>query len=120
MIRTGPFNIKGETSSKSHGGTGEYFVRTLLTKEFSSTLKYVRELTLNEGSSIGLHEHTDDEEIYYVIAGSGIMTVDDEQEEVREGEIVLTKSGSRHGLLNTGPGPLKIFVACAGVQPDIK
>jgi oxalate decarboxylase/phosphoglucose isomerase-like protein (cupin superfamily) len=76
MIFNGPSTIAGQKGEGSHGGKGKYFVRTLFTKEFESSLSYVRELVLEPGSSIGIHEHEGDEEIYYVISGSGVMIVD--------------------------------------------
>ncbi|HBE02370.1 MAG: hypothetical protein A2096_17670 [Spirochaetes bacterium GWF1_41_5] len=115
MIIKSPGNLAGERAKNSHGGQGEYFVRTLLTCEFSSSLKYMREIILEPGSSIGVHRHENDEEIYYIIAGKGIMTVDDETREIGCGDIVLTKSGSSHGLFNNSSGKLKFFVACAAL-----
>ena len=118
MILKGPMNIKGEKGKNSHGGEGEYFVRTFLTGEFNSSLKYVRELMLEPGSSVGIHKHKDDEEVYYVICGNGIMVVDGEEKVVGEGDIVLTKTGSYHGLRNHTSHRLKIFVACAAVRKE--
>ena len=115
MILRGPVNVKGENAFNSHGGAGQYFVRTLLTNEFDSSLKYVRELILEPGSSIGMHAHNGDEEVYYIIEGKGLMTVDKEEREIAAGDIVLTKSGSSHGLKNNSPDILKIFVACANL-----
>jgi quercetin dioxygenase-like cupin family protein len=104
MIFNGPSTIAGQKGEGSHGGKGKYFVRTLFTKEFEP------------GSSIGIHEHEGDEEIYYVISGSGVMIVDGERRNVSQGDIVLTKSGSSHGLENGNDGELKIFVACAKLK----
>lgn len=114
MIIRGPKNVKMEELQNSHGGKGAYRVRTLMTTEFSSPMKYIRELRLDPGSSIGIHPHVGDEEIYYVISGSGTMTVNDEAVQISAGDAVLTKSGSRHGLENTSFEELVIFVACAG------
>jgi mannose-6-phosphate isomerase-like protein (cupin superfamily) len=102
-----------EELEASHGGTGAYRVRTLMTSEFSSPIKYIRELRLDPGSSIGMHPHIGDEEIYYIISGSGTMMVDGETAELSTGDVVLTKSGSSHGLKNTSDAELVIFVACA-------
>ena len=114
MIIKGPTNVPGEKTANSHGGIGEYFVRTLFTDEFNSSLKYMRELVLEHGSSIGMHPHNGDEEVYYVISGTGLMIVDDEEMKITAGDAVLTKSGSSHGLKNIGDDVLKIFVVCAG------
>ena len=113
MILRGHDNIEEQHATGSHGGIGAYAVRTLLEEEFESGLAYVRELVLEGHSSIGIHEHQGDEEIYYVVSGQGSMIVDDEKCRVKAGDVVLTRSGSSHGLVNEGDEDLKIFVACA-------
>ncbi len=116
MIVKGPATTAGEWGRNSHGGNGEYFVRTLLTTEFKSTLKYIRDLTLKAASSIGVHPHRDDEEIYFVISGHGTMIVDAEEQAVGPGDVVLTYAGSSHGLRADRGEELRIFVACAAVR----
>ena len=112
MILRGHDNVEETRDESSHGGVGKYAVRTLLDGDGDSGLDYVRDLVLEAGSTIGVHEHQGDEEIYYVISGQGRMIVDDEECPVKLGDVVLTKSGSSHGLVNEGDGELKIFVAC--------
>lgn len=92
---------------------GDYFVRTLLNDVPGSAFKYVRDLTLYPGSSIGEHPHTGDDEIYFVVSGSGVMVVNGEDQVVGPGAAVLTLSGSSHGLRNAGDEDMRIFVACA-------
>lgn len=116
MILGTPKMYPGVRGRESHGGTGEYFVRTLLDNPLAHAFKYVRDLTLYPGSSIGTHPHEGDEEIYFVISGQGVMTVDGEEQAIGPGSAVLTRSGSTHGLCNSGPGELRIFVACARVR----
>jgi mannose-6-phosphate isomerase-like protein (cupin superfamily) len=120
MIIATPDSIPGEDGSASHGGKGEYFVRTLLDDVPRSAFKYIRDLTLYPGSSVGEHLHEDDEEIYFVISGIGVMVVDGEERIVGPGTVVLTKSGSRHGLKNGGTEDLRIFVACAYERADLR
>ena len=113
MIIGTPQLIPGERGTKSHSGQGDYFVRTLLDEIPGSVFKYVRDLTLYPGSSIGEHPHAGDDEIYFVISGTGIMVVDDEEQRIGPGSVVLTLSGSSHGLRNDAEEDLRIFVACA-------
>ncbi|MBN1674792.1 MAG: cupin domain-containing protein [Kiritimatiellae bacterium] len=113
MIHRGTHNIETEQVAGSHGGDGTCAVRTLLSTEFASPLRYVREIVLPARASVGVHEHRGDEEIYYIVAGSGTMTVDGEERRVVPGDIVLTQSGSSHGLRNDADADLKFFVACA-------
>jgi len=118
MILGTPDAIPGERGSKSHGGKGDYFVRTLLDKVSGSAFKYVRDLILYPGSSIGEHLHSGDEEIYFIISGTGVMVVDRDERVVGPGSAVLTRSGSSHGLRNEGTGDLRIFVVCARSGPS--
>ncbi|HBY97750.1 MAG: cupin domain-containing protein [Ardenticatenaceae bacterium] len=113
MIIGTPETVAGNKAQFSHGGDGSYFVRTLLDQIPGSSFKYVRDLHLYPGSSVGDHLHSGDDEIFFIISGTGIMTVDGEARPVGPGTAVLTKSGSRHGLRNTGTDDLRVFVCCA-------
>nr|WP_314463002.1 dimethylsulfonioproprionate lyase family protein [uncultured Clostridium sp.] len=53
------------------------------------------------GGSIPLHEHIT-VETYIILKGHGEMTVDNETEEVAEGDTVYIQSGKFHSLVNTG------------------
>lgn len=113
MILRGRDTVKATTVEKCHGGKGKVHVRQLLGKEprlpevpgfpedFDSSIKFFHETTLEKGASIGLHPQERNEEIYYIVEGEGEMTVDGETAKVKPGDIVLTKSGSKHALKNT-------------------
>lgn len=53
------------------------------------------------GGSIPLHDHIT-VETYIILKGHGEMTVDNETEEVAEGDTVYIQSGKFHSLVNTG------------------
>ena len=112
MIIASPRDVEGTVGCCSHGGVGEYFVRTLLDRTTNAGFKYVRDLTPPPGSTIGLHPHEGDEEIYFVIEGEGVMVVDDEEHPFEAGAVCLTPSGHSHALRNDGDVDLRIFVAC--------
>jgi len=68
-----------------------------------------RKRALKPGSAIGYHEQHEDE-IYYVISGRGIMTIDGKPIEVGPGTAVLTRPGSSHGLKQAGSEDLVILI----------
>ncbi len=113
MILGTPDTVPGEYAEAYHEGKGTFFRRTLLDGIPGSVFKYVRDITLPPGSVIGQHPHVSDEEIYFIISGSGIMVVDGEERLVGPGSAILTLSGSAHGIRNEGPEALRMFVACA-------
>jgi len=68
-----------------------------------------RKRALKPGSAIGYHEQNEDE-IYYVLSGRGIMTLDGKPIEVGPGTAVLTRPGSSHGLKQVGSEDLVILI----------
>lgn len=68
-----------------------------------------RKRALHAGASIGEHLN-DKDEIYYVLSGQGELMLDGEYRDVRAGDAILTRRGSRHGLRQQGPDDLVIFV----------
>ena len=68
-----------------------------------------RKRALKPGSAIGYHEQHEDE-IYYVLSGRGIMTIDGKPIEVGPGTAVLTRPGSSHGLKQVGREDLVLLI----------
>jgi mannose-6-phosphate isomerase-like protein (cupin superfamily) len=67
---------------------------------------------LPPGAAVGSHFHLETEEIYYVLSGSGMMTVGEEKREVREGDAIYIPRGSKHTLTNIGTTPMTILLVC--------
>ena len=92
----------------THKGGG----RTIGYSFFKDTPKLAmvfRKRALKPGAAIGYHEQTEDE-IYYVLSGRGIMTIDGKPIEVGPGTAVLTRPGSSHGLKQVGTEDLVIMI----------
>jgi mannose-6-phosphate isomerase-like protein (cupin superfamily) len=69
-----------------------------------------RKRALHPGASIGYHEQKDDE-VYYVVSGTGRMTIDGHAFDAKAGDAFLTRPGSSHGLVQTGDADLVILIA---------
>jgi len=67
---------------------------------------------LPPGCAVTPHHHREIEEIYYIVSGQGVMTVDSETREVEAGDAVYVPRGQRHTLENTGVQPITLLVAC--------
>jgi len=68
-----------------------------------------RKRALKPGSGIGYHEQHEDE-VYYVLSGRGVMTLDDKPVDVGPGTAILTRPGSSHGLRQTGAEDLVVLI----------
>lgn len=92
----------------THNGGGQ----TVGYSFFATTPKLslvFRKRALKPGSGIGYHEQKEDE-IYYVLSGRGVMTIDDKPFDVGPGTAVLTRPGSSHGLKQVGAEDLVILI----------
>jgi mannose-6-phosphate isomerase-like protein (cupin superfamily) len=65
---------------------------------------------LPPGGLSGEHRHTRTEEIYFILSGSGLMTLDDESHRVGPGHLILTGLGTRHSLRNVASDGLDWLV----------
>jgi mannose-6-phosphate isomerase-like protein (cupin superfamily) len=92
----------------THKGGGETVGYSFFKKAPGLKLVF-RKRALKPGSGIGYHEQHEDE-IYYVLSGTGQMTIDGKSFEVTPGTAILTRPGSSHGLKQTGAEDLVIMI----------
>ena len=59
-----------------------------------------------------IHSHKP-EQIYYILEGEGIMTVNNEEKKVIPGNCIFIPSNSNHGPVNTGNKKLKYLSAAS-------
>ncbi|HVO44023.1 MAG TPA: cupin domain-containing protein [Aggregatilineales bacterium] len=98
-------------ASASHGGKGLVSnVRVLDRADFSTALRFVIYTELEPGTSIGYHQHGDDEGVYVILRGRGTLTVNGQTRPVKAGDTILNKPGWSHGLENDSDGKMEILV----------
>lgn len=92
-----------------HGGGGE----TLANRYFDDVPEpklIFRRRALAPGAAIGVHRLRHDE-VYYVLAGRGELTVDALQAEVAAGAAIYLREGAAVGLRQLGEEALEIIIA---------
>ena len=62
------------------------------------------------GSMQAVHGHPDNEQIYVIVRGRGVMQVADEMQEVSEGTLVFIPPGAAHAIKTTSEEPL-VFIS---------
>ncbi len=109
MIKTQAMMTR-EIRSKMRGGEGEVeFLELFAPSELTGKARLVARLTLQQGCSIGFHEHQQEEELFYVLEGEGIFTENGQETVVRSGDATLTGNGSGHSIRNDQPEPLVLM-----------
>ena len=99
--------LEATTMEKARGGKG-----SALRLAYEAACGFKGEVTnfammsLQPNSSIGMHQHQGDMEIYLILDGKA-KTIDNGQEmEVVSGDMMITKDGEEHCLVNDSDTPL--------------
>ncbi len=64
------------------------------------------------------HYHPKTEEIYYIVAGSGLMTIDGEQQLVGPADAISIPPGATHQIHNSGDDELVLLCCCCPGYED--
>ena len=101
-------------TNRSNTRFGKYsgFSTNLLIGELNSGSKeisiQITDVDPNEMQFLHSHEQ---EQCYYIISGTGLMFIDDQTKEVKEGDAVFIPSNSTHGIKNIGNNTLTYLTA---------
>ena len=87
------------------GGEGEAIVRKFDDPRMGAVVR----ITLPQGASIGLHTHSGNCEIVYVLSGSGQCIDDGAEYPISAGVCHYCPKGSTHTMKNNGPDELVFF-----------
>lgn len=98
----------GVEQSGPHNGGGVSTAYNFFSKAKNLKLAF-RKRVLKPGSAIGYHDQSEDE-IYYILSGTGSMQMNGEFFQVKAGDAILTRSGSSHGLKQTGTTDLVLII----------
>ena len=99
--------------AKNEPGTHDGGGQTIGYSFFDKTpgMKFVfRKRALHPGAGVGHHEQKEDE-VYYVLSGKGVMTVDGTPVDMTPGTAVLTRPGSTHSLKQIGSDDLVVLIS---------
>src|SRR5258708_35687044 len=92
-----------------HGGGGKTTAYSFFAQAPNLQLVF-RKRALHHGAAIGYHRQQEDE-IYYIVSGTGELTLNGARSVVGPGTAILTRPGSSHGLRQVGPDDLVVIIA---------
>jgi len=95
-------------------------IRELLAHRNSSIRKQsLAEARLAAGAATTPHHHAVTEEIYYILSGTAVMTIEQESRPVEAGDAIAIPPGLQHTIRNTGTDELVFLCTCApGYEHD--
>ena len=103
-----------------YNGKGVMYTRVVWpTEQFKTKWGFVNHYLLPPGSSIGYHRHDAMEEIYYILSGTGRMTVDGATFDVRAGDAASVLLHGAHGLYNNSNSDLEVLSIAVAVEKGV-
>jgi len=93
------------------GGTG-----ILKMQSYTDGTNKMLHLIFDPGVSLGVHTHTEDCEIFYIIGGTGTITDDGEAHVLQAGDCYYCPKGHSHGIVNDSDAPLELFAVLPAKQ----
>ena len=110
MVRT---KKEQQVESKCiRGGIGEVEMHRLLNgaDEMYGKGRMFNHMILAPGNTVGWHKHEGDNEVFYILSGSGEYNDNGTVAAVHPGDVCICNDGEFHSLANTGSEPLE-FIA---------
>lgn len=80
---------------------------------FESTKMFCDQYCLLPGQSQRIHSHEYEDKIYIVLEGEALITIGEEQDLVPEGNAVIAKAGTAHGVENASDSNVVLLVVMA-------
>jgi mannose-6-phosphate isomerase-like protein (cupin superfamily) len=105
-----PSQMETEVRSNMRGGSGSVTIQHFFKKaEFKAKSRLCARLTIPPGASIGSHQHEDEDEVYIVLKGNGLLDDGKTKTFVSTGDAILTGKGASHAISNTGVTSLDLI-----------
>ena len=98
------------TAGHSLGAEPVLFAEAFTGEDFAGNWGFVEYVTVPVGSAIPVHRHDEDEELYFIFEGRGVLTLDGQEASVEGGDLSACRLGSSHGLRNTSDQEIKLLV----------
>lgn len=73
---------------------------------FETSRLNVTHVHIHPGQTVPAHTHADEDQIYFVVSGSGFVVLDGVRTDVSAGSSVMIPLGTEHEITNTGSEPL--------------
>ena len=88
---------------RTHLAFDRYFSVVMETDDAQAT-----EMTVEPGRAVGGPDnyHADSDQWLFVVSGTGVATVDGDDQRIEAGDLLRIEAGERHGIENDGDEPL--------------
>jgi mannose-6-phosphate isomerase-like protein (cupin superfamily) len=112
--------MKTEVRENMRGGMGKVTVRHLFVPdEIIAKTRLCAMLTVHVGASIGIHKHENEDELFVILSGSGLLDDGNQKLPITAGDSILTGNGAEHSIVNTGAIDMEIVAVIMSYPPAV-
>ena len=103
----------------SHDGVGSVEVQHVFERaDFQGAWDHALRVVMPAGTSIGAHTHEQNEEMYIILRGKGLMLTNGQEQRVGPGDMILNPPGGTHGLANDSDSDIELLIIQASLDAD--
>ncbi len=84
--------------------------------EFLSTINVFHANIIEPGMILESHQHENEEQIFFILSGKGVIKVGDEEQAVGEGDAIYLPPKLNHSIKNIGTYPLRFLAIGAKIK----
>jgi mannose-6-phosphate isomerase-like protein (cupin superfamily) len=111
--------MKVEVREAMRGGEGAVTIRHYVPEDaFTAGVRLCSQLVLPPGASIGMHRHEQEDEVYILTKGSGVLDDGTVRTRIERGDAVLTGKGESHAICNDGVETLELTAVIIRYAPS--
>ena len=104
-------NHPDQVEENKMGGIGPIYTKHFVTGESCGAhIRILAQVTLPVGSSLGVHTHSGEREVYHILSGKALYQDDEQTYEIAAGDTTVCLDGHSHGISNIGEEDL-VWVA---------
>lgn len=91
-------------------GPGQVLVTSLASKEeMYENARMYSTLHFEKGCGIGMHEHNNESEIFYIVRGTLKYYEDDKEYILKPGDVAILEGGHSHSIINENDEPADVI-----------
>ncbi len=95
----------------SHEGVGNVDLYEMWDKpDFNDNVDFFDRVVMPPKTSMGYHKHENTTEMYIVLKGTGTMTIEGKEYEVKRGDMIRNPPYGSHGLTNDSDSELDLLI----------
>jgi len=105
------YQTEKQIQHSAHEGLGAVELYEIWGKsDFLSNCDFIDRQIIPPNSTVGYHQHGNNEEMYIVLEGSGTITIEGQEFKIKKGDMIKNPPYGKHGLVNDSNSNIELLI----------